>query len=168
MGEIDWESPIKSACSSKNVILVDLTNNEAICTAHIIRDLLTELLASRAPLIPSVLNAGEDLPTFVEKVLVVCSDHCFQSVHFCHSVLAADDLRSTMITIVPEEAFEFTANRLYADLIVQAGGAVDDIRHYEELVAVAKRMFADIVVPVYPLESEPIIRMRVKAIAIRI
>ena len=90
--EVDWASHVESTSSSKNVIVVDQTNKEAISTAHIIKDLLTELLASRALLIPSVLNAGEDLPNCAEKVLVVRSNHCFQMHHFCHSLLRADYL----------------------------------------------------------------------------
>ena len=77
--------------------------------------MLTELPASRAALLPSVLNAGEDLPNCVEKMLVVCSNHCFQSYHVCHSLLRADYLRSRIITIVQEEGYKCSAARLLAD-----------------------------------------------------
>ncbi|CAE7247064.1 RPS6, partial [Symbiodinium microadriaticum] len=59
------------------IILVDPANQEAVATAHVLFELLK--LSNQVRMSPSVLEAGDDIPSNISKALLVCSSGCFHS-----------------------------------------------------------------------------------------
>ena len=88
--------------SCQVVSVVDHSNSEAVCTAHILRELLT----THCPLmtkVPHVIGADEHVADDVHMVLMICSNGCFRRGCFVRQVVEAAALGARILPILVEE-----------------------------------------------------------------
>ena len=149
------------------VSIVDHSNQETVCTAHIIR----ELLKSYFPLSQAgyVLGAAQDLLPSIQTVLVVSSNGCFQNIHFALQLCQAQSLITNVIPIIAEGSFQFPGEAMFQQLRTWS----DHLRRRtgrdaEDLVAMIQKLFEQIAIHVCPQDSQGVLEVRAATIARRL
>lgn len=160
----------KSKCES--VILVDSTYAEAIATAFVLEKLILPFVGSESEKLPRVLSDSEDVPPAAKKVLVVCSNGCFQNPMLCKRIMQASENESYILPIVAEDAFRFPTSEFWDDMRKEGPTLMDQIgKDYdiEQLIEVIKGIFSEIAVAFHACDNSAAdLKVRAGTVARRI
>ena len=150
------------------VSIVDQTNQEAVFTALIIK----ELLKPKFPLISEVLCvllSDDDLPENTNTLLVMCSNGCFRSRSFVRQLLQAQELNASMVPIIVDKDFRFPTEAFYSELDAMSAHLLSGTEyHGRQLTRRIRTLFKEIGIRVDPQDSERVLHVRAVAIANRI
>ena len=136
------------------VSIVDQTNQEVVCTASIIK----ELLKPHFPLISGelcVLLPDEDLPENTRMLLVMCSNGCFRRRSFVGQFLQAQELNASMVPIMVDKYYTHTC-------------CVARSTKGRQLVQLTRKLFQEIAFRVEAQHAEHVLHVRAVAIANRV
>ena len=90
----------------KTMILADCSYMEAVATSLVLKMLLTSRLAHNPDLIPHVVM-GNEMPSGLQTILIVCTDGAFQQRHMLKVLMVAGTLRAKYIPILASDSFRF-------------------------------------------------------------
>ena len=151
-----------SAAASQVAALVDHSNQEAVCTAFLIQ----ELLKAHFPLldlVPYILTEQDDISSFTTTVLVICSNGCFQRKAFVRQLFQAASAEVGVITVVVEQNFRFPTEAFYAEVQQRSQVLANPLHTTDDLVLIIRKIFEEIAICVHPQDSEEAVKVRVAA-----
>ena len=140
------------------VSIVDHCNQESMCTALLVR----ELLKKYSPLSGAgyVLEPHENLPASVTAVLVMSSNGCFQRPNFVRQLFQAEARGIGAIPIIVDESFRFPSDALFQELRALSRHILSDThRDPEDLIALIKNLFEEIGIHVRPQDSQGVLEV---------
>jgi len=145
------------------VSVVDHSNNEAVCAALIVRELLIPYYPLLSK-VPHVLGRDEDVPTGVRTVLVICSTGCFHQPSFVRQLFQVEALGAGAVPVVVETGFRFPSHTWFAEL----RAIHSDRRIADTLVQLIRRLFEEIAIKAFPQDSHDVLALRAKSISQRL
>merc|ERR1712136_1765 len=105
-----WSTPDTVAIVS----IVDHTNQESVCTALLVKELLKKHFPLTAP--GHVLGPEEIVPKSASLLLVMSSNGCFQRSSFIRQLFQAERLGIGAIPIIVDESFQFPSDAFFENL----------------------------------------------------
>ena len=160
--ELQVSSIPDSSIACHVAALVDHSNQEAVCTALLIR----ELLKAHFPLldlVPHVLGHQDHLTKVTKVLLVICSNGCFQQRNFVRQLFEAASVGVGIITVVVEQSFRFPTEAFYSKVREAYHVVTDSLDTTEDFVLIIRKIFEEIAVGVHPQDSEEAVKVRVAA-----
>lgn len=145
------------------VSVVDHSNNEAVCAALIVRELLIPYYPLLSK-VPHVLGRDEDVPKGVRTVLVICSTGCFHQPCFVRQLFQVEALGAGAVPVVVETGFRFPSDTWFAEL----RAIHSDRRIADSLVQVIRKLFEEIAIKAFPQDSHDVLVLRAKSISQRL
>jgi len=151
------------------VSIVDHSNQESVCTALLVGELLKRFFPLTAA--GHVLGPEESLPTSVTTLLVMCSNGCFQKPSFVRQLLQTKANGIGAIPIIVEERFQFPSDALFQELRPLSAHVLSDAPPdlvLDDLIAIIKNLFEEIGIHVRPQDSQEALEVRAAAVAKRL
>ena len=152
----------KALLSCNAVVIVEQGNWEGVCAALLVRELLVPHLSTALEMVPRVLSKDDSLPPGTACALVLCTNGCFDSVHFSKQVLEAAATGVHFIPVVAEGNFHFPTDAFYEEVRNRAECSAQD------LVTAIETIFQEIAIDVVLQEAEDVTAVHVAAIAGRL
>ena len=135
------------------VTIVDHANQESVCTALLVRELLKRFFFLTGP--GHVLGPEEHLPASVTTVLVMSSNGCLQRPSFVRQLFQAEARGIGAIPIIVDDSFQFPSDALFQELRVLSTHLLSGtLRTPDDLVALIKNLFEEIGIHVRPQDSQ--------------
>ena len=153
--------------ASDVVSIVDHFNQETVCTAHII----WELMKSHFPLTAAghVLGPADVLPASTTVVLVVSSNGCFQNTNFVRPLFQSETMDTSVIPIIEDGSFQFPSDPMFQQLRTLSVHLLRETgRDAEHLIAVVQKIFQSIGIHVRPQDSQGVLEVRAASIVRRL
>ncbi|CAE7243445.1 RPS6 [Symbiodinium natans] len=149
------------------VILVDPRNQEAVATAHVLLELLR--LGKEVRLSPVVLKAGDRVPDYVAKALLVCSSGCFQSEALASWLIRLPTPKCAILPILAEPDFAVPTEPFENAAAGVAGAFTDSERAaYAQVLEVVFQEIASVLAPQSYSSTQEDLELRAKQIAFRL
>jgi len=159
---IEWSTPAAVTIVS----IVDHTNQESVCTALLVRELLKRFFPLTVP--GHVLGPNENLPTNATLLLVMSSNGCFQRQGFVRQLFQAERLGIGAIPVIVDDSFQFPSNAFFQHLRMVSPYTLSGTgRDIDDLIELIKHLFEEIGICVRPQDSQEVLEVRAEAIALR-
>ena len=142
------------------VSIVDHTNQESVCTALLVRELLKRFFPLTGP--GHVLGPDENLPASATLLLVMNSNGCFQRPGFVRQLFQAASRGIGAIPVIVDASFQFPSDAFYQELralsvhILSATGIERDA---DDLITLIKKLFEEIGIHVCPQDSQAVLEV---------
>ena len=151
-----WSTPAAVTVVS----IVDHTNQESVCTALLVRELLKRFFPLTGP--GHVLGPDENLPASATLLLVMSSNGCFQRPSFVRQLFQAASRGIGAIPVIVDDSFQFPSDAFFQELralsvhILSATGMERDA---DELITLIKKLFEEIGIHVRPQDSQAVVEV---------
>ena len=106
----EWSTPVAVAVVS----IVDHTNQESVCTALLVRELLKRFFPFTGP--GHVLGHDEHLPESTTLLLVMSSNGCFQRPSFVRQLFQAEKRGIGAVPIIVDDRFQHPSDVFFQEL----------------------------------------------------
>ena len=151
---VEWSTPAAVTVVS----IVDHTNQESVCTALLVRELLKSFFPLSGP--GHVLGPDENVPTNATLLLVISSNGCFQRPGFVHQLFQAERLGIGAIPIILGDVFHFPSEAFFHELRALSAHILSRThRHADDLIALIKKLFEEIGIHVCPQDSQGVLEV---------
>ena len=138
--------------------IVDHTNQEAVCTALLVRELLKTFFPLTGP--GHVLGPDENLPRDASLLLVMSSTACFQKPSFVRQLFQAERLGMGAIPIIVDDSFQFPSDAFFQELRTLSAHILSGTdRGADDLIALIKKLFEEIGMHVRPQDSQGVLEV---------
>ena len=152
--QADWSAPATVAVVS----VVDHTNQEAVCTALLVRELLKKFFPLTGP--GHVLGPEENLPRNATMLLVMSSNGCFQRPYFVRQLFQAERLGIGAIPVIVDDSFRFPSDLFFQELRALSAHRLSQTdRDADDLIALIKKLFEEIGIHVRPQDSQGVLEV---------
>ena len=151
-----WSAPAAVTVVS----IVDHTNQESVCAALLVRELLKRFFPLTGP--GHVLGPDENLPASATLLLVMSSNGCFQRPSFVRQLFQAASRGIGAIPVIVDDSFQFPSDALYQELralAVHILSATETERDAGELITLIKKLFEEIGIHVRPQDSQAVLEV---------
>ena len=145
-----WSAPAAVTVVS----IVDHTNQESVCTALLVCELLKRFFPLTGP--GHVLGPDENLPASATLLLVMSSNGCFQRPSFVRQLFQAASRGIGAIPVIVDASFQFPSDAFFQELralsvhILSATGMKRDA---DELITL-KKLFEEIGIRVHRIRKQ--------------
>ena len=172
-GKADWEPPARDAKAEISV-LADMRNSEALCSAHILRQMLLPHLTHDGMLSLEVLASCSILSSLFRSLVLICSNGCFYHPQFVRLLLEAADQQICWVPVLQKENFRFPSPEFLKALrgvgqqLIEAAGRWDSP---DTLIFVIEMCFKEIAIVFKPQKYSSTIRLlhvKGKEVALRL
>ena len=151
---MEWSTPAAVTVVS----VVDHTNQESVCTALLVRELLKKFFPFTGP--GHVLGPDENLPANATCLLVMSSNGCFQRQSFVRQLFQAERLGIGAIPIIVDGSFQFPSDAFFQQLRTVSPYTLSGIgRGVDDLIALIKQLFEEIGICVRPQDSQAVLEV---------
>ena len=151
---VEWSTPAAVTVVS----IVDHTNQEAVCTALLVRELLKTFFPLTGP--GHVLGPDENLPRDASLLLVMSSTACFQKPSFVRQLFQAERLGMGAIPIIVDDSFQFPSDAFFQELRALSAHIMSGTdRDADDLIALIKKLFEEIGIHVRPQDSQGVLEV---------
>jgi len=178
VGDVFWKHRVQllddtaSPAGCRVVAVVDHSNSEVLCTAHVITELL-KVHCPRMTKVSHVLGRGEHVSEDVRIVLVICSTSCFHQTSFVRQLVEAA-ARGVQILAITAENFKAPKD-WHTEMVFEAIApdsseipSHDQSHQTRDLPCIMQTVFEASAVGVHPQEAEGVLELRARTIARRL
>jgi len=151
---VEWSTPAAVTVVS----IVDHANQESVCTALLVRELLKSFFPLSGP--GHVLGPNENLPQNATLLLVMSSNGCFQRPGFVRQLFQAEHLGIGAIPIIVDGGFHFPSDAFFHELRALSAHILSRTqRHADDLITLIKKLFEEIGIHVCPQDSQGVLEV---------
>jgi len=155
---------------AKRAIIADPSSIEALANAWIVATLLSTSYATEPEKVPEVLLAGATLETETDKVVIICSENCFENADVINNLVVGSSIGMQSLPIITQEEFRFPSEAFFQELLQKGIG---DFRDHKTttIVPIIRSIFQEIAIVLKPADystTEAILAVRAKEIAQRL
>ena len=153
---VGWSTPAAVAVVS----IVDHTNQESVCTALLVRELLKRFFPLTGP--GHVLGPDENLPESATLLLVMSSNGCFQRPSFVRQLFQAERRGIGALPIIVDDRFQYPSDVFFQELRALSAHILSGTgteRDADDLIALIKKLFQEISIHVRPQDSQGVLEV---------
>ena len=153
---VEWSTP----AAVDVVSIVDHTNQESVCTALLVKELLKRFFPLTGP--GHVLGPDESLPRSATLVLVMSSTDCFLRPSFVRQLFQAERLGVGAVPVIVDDRFQFPSDAFFEELRALSThvlSAADTERGADDLISLTRKLFEEIAIHVRPQDSQRVLEV---------